>query len=238
MINFFRKKRKEMAEDNKSLKYARYAIGEIVLVVIGILIALSINNWNDHRKDRKYEKEILQLINQNLKSDSISLTKELITAREANKASEKLIEQVNSGIINDSLNFLMGKIITFERFKSTSSAFEVLKAKGIETISDNNLQLALISYYDENLFKVYQSLSDVELSFKTDWMPIIRHNFKDFKWRNYSIPVDSEKFFTNPSTITLFKIFKDNRLGTIKNIELALLKISEVNVLSKKAQNN
>ena len=42
MINFFRKKRKKMADDNKALKYTRYAIGEIVLVVIGILIALQI----------------------------------------------------------------------------------------------------------------------------------------------------------------------------------------------------
>ncbi len=42
MINFFRKTRKQLADDNKPLKYMRYAIGEIVLVVIGILIALSI----------------------------------------------------------------------------------------------------------------------------------------------------------------------------------------------------
>jgi hypothetical protein len=238
MINFFRKKRKKMADDNKVLKYTRYAIGEIILVVIGILIALSINNWNAENKNRKYEKEILQLINQNLISDSISLTKELIIAKQANEASEQLINQVNSGIINDSLNYLMGKIITFERFKSTSSAFEVLKSKGIEIISDNELQLALISYYDENLFKVYQSLSDVELSFKTNWMPIIRYDFKDFKWRGYSIPIDSQKFFTNPSTITLFKVFKDNRSGTIKNLELALAKITEVRALAKKAQND
>jgi len=52
MINFFRKIRKKMADDNKPMKYMRYAIGEIVLVVIGILIALSINNWNEIRKDK------------------------------------------------------------------------------------------------------------------------------------------------------------------------------------------
>ncbi len=51
MINFFRKIRKKLADDNKPLKYARYAIGEIVLVVIGILIALQINNWNDSSLD-------------------------------------------------------------------------------------------------------------------------------------------------------------------------------------------
>jgi hypothetical protein len=50
MINFFRKTRKELANDNKPMKYMRYAIGEILLVVIGILIALQINNWNEGRK--------------------------------------------------------------------------------------------------------------------------------------------------------------------------------------------
>ena len=52
MINFFRKIRKQFADDNKPLKYLRYAIGEIVLVVIGILIALQINTWNENRKER------------------------------------------------------------------------------------------------------------------------------------------------------------------------------------------
>jgi len=47
MIPFFRKIRKKLADDNKPMKYARYAIGEIVLVVMGILIALQINNWNE-----------------------------------------------------------------------------------------------------------------------------------------------------------------------------------------------
>jgi Family of unknown function (DUF6090) len=55
MINFLSKTRKQMADDNRPIKYMRYAIGEIVLVVIGILIALSINNWNTQRKEKNLE---------------------------------------------------------------------------------------------------------------------------------------------------------------------------------------
>ena len=50
MINFFRKIRKQLANENKFQKYFRYAFGEILLVVIGILIALQVNNWNENRK--------------------------------------------------------------------------------------------------------------------------------------------------------------------------------------------
>ena len=52
MIPFFRRIRKKMADDNRPLKYIRYAIGEIALVVIGILIALQINTWNEQKKTR------------------------------------------------------------------------------------------------------------------------------------------------------------------------------------------
>jgi hypothetical protein len=50
MINFFRKLRKKFADDNKPLKYMRYAIGEIVLVMIDILLALQVKNWNYQNK--------------------------------------------------------------------------------------------------------------------------------------------------------------------------------------------
>lgn len=62
MINFFRKIRQKMLTENKFIKYMIYAIGEIVLVVIGILIALQVNNWNQNRLNSKIEKQLLQAI--------------------------------------------------------------------------------------------------------------------------------------------------------------------------------
>ena len=69
MIQFFRKIRFNLMEKNKTGKYLKYAIGEIVLVVLGILIALQINNWNELNKERANEKIILNEIRDNLKFD-------------------------------------------------------------------------------------------------------------------------------------------------------------------------
>ena len=60
MIKFFRKIRLELMEQNKTAKYFKYAIGEIILVVIGILIALQINNWNNNKINRSESNELNQ----------------------------------------------------------------------------------------------------------------------------------------------------------------------------------
>ena len=70
MIKFFRKIRYNLMEQNKTGKYLKYAIGEIILVVIGILIALQINNWNENRKSLISEKATLTKFLRDLQSDS------------------------------------------------------------------------------------------------------------------------------------------------------------------------
>ena len=228
MIKFFRHIRKSLLMENKTSKYFKYAIGEIILVVIGILIALQIGDYNESRKRQDFSKEILKLIDQNLEQDSIALTKELNKAKTAIQLTDSLLHQVSKKNYSEKLNQWMGKIITFERFKSQSSAFEVLKAKGIDIISDNQLQLNLISYYDNLLFNVYEALNDVEDSFSNDWAPVIKSDFLDFKWMHYCKPINSKEFFEKPSTIILFKLFKDNRRSGLGNLETSLVKISEI----------
>ena len=69
MIKLFRRIRQNLLSEGKTGKYLKYAIGEIVLVVIGILIALSINNWNESRKQSASEKEFITSIKNDLKQD-------------------------------------------------------------------------------------------------------------------------------------------------------------------------
>ena len=71
MIKFFRKIRQKLLTENKFGRYLAYAIGEIILVVIGILIALSINNWNESRKNNKLITAYKKSLVENLEQDSI-----------------------------------------------------------------------------------------------------------------------------------------------------------------------
>ena len=66
MTPFFRRIRLKLANENKFLKYSRYAIGEIVLVVIGILIALQINNWNEEKKSESETKRLMVKVRKEL----------------------------------------------------------------------------------------------------------------------------------------------------------------------------
>jgi non-homologous end joining protein Ku len=73
--------------------------GEILLVVIGILIALQINNWNDHRKNEDFERSILELIDQNLAADKEILKEEISKTTQAIELTDLLLEHVAQNIL-------------------------------------------------------------------------------------------------------------------------------------------
>ena len=77
MIRFFSKIRYQLANENRVAKYLRYAVGEIMLVVIGILIAVQVNNWNEGRKERIQKNLLIQSIISDLKMDTLILNQTL-----------------------------------------------------------------------------------------------------------------------------------------------------------------
>jgi hypothetical protein len=78
MIKLFQKIRQNLIMENRTGKYFKYAIGEIVLVVIGILIALQINNWNENRKNATILKQYISNLKDDLKKDSIDINRRII----------------------------------------------------------------------------------------------------------------------------------------------------------------
>ena len=93
MIKFFRKIRFDLIEKNKTGKYLKYAIGEIVLVVIGILIAIQINNWNENRKQQSKIKSVYSVIKSDLKYDIKKFDKIIKNMSIADTIFKKVIEK-------------------------------------------------------------------------------------------------------------------------------------------------
>jgi len=121
MIKFFRHIRKNLMETGKTGKYFKYAIGEIILVVIGILIALSINNWNQDRLNQIEKKELLSKLNEEFKANK----KALIAYRnEENKAMNSSIELMKLiGASDAELSSTNLDSLLFESFPSNEIAF-------------------------------------------------------------------------------------------------------------------
>ena len=150
MLPFFRKIRYRLAKDNQFFKYSRYAIGEIVLVVIGILIALQINNWNTDRKNRKLEKETLS----NLKVDLI--IQEEIIQRHLNYEKHFLLKvdsalsMINSKIEIRKFETLLDSLSRRLTFVSNTVTFENMGLEGnISIISNSDLRKELRKYYQK-----------------------------------------------------------------------------------------
>ena len=95
MIKFFRHIRQNLIMKNQTGKYFKYAIGEIILVVIGILIALQINNWNETRKERAQEQELLAQLQSEFKSNLEQLDQKIKMRKDMISASLKLLHYVD-----------------------------------------------------------------------------------------------------------------------------------------------
>jgi hypothetical protein len=139
-------------EIGKTSKYFKYAIGEIVLVVIGILIALSINNWNEQRKTEVLEKSYNQSIKNDLKGDHKTIEYIVKETKLSIDAYELLMEQLKSfDTINDSrpLYTLLFNNRGFPDLKVSDNTIETLKNSGnIEIISSLPVRNVIQSYYD------------------------------------------------------------------------------------------
>jgi len=158
MIKFFRKIRQKMLTENKFSKYLIYAIGEIVLVVIGILIALSINNWNNNKAERRLENDILKEILVNLEADIQNIE---IKANENNrfaKHNQLVYEHLkNKTQLTDSLKYYYSYLWGFGNFQPIKVGYENLKSRGLSIIKNGTLRKEISELYE---YKYYYLVED------------------------------------------------------------------------------
>ena len=157
MIHFFRRIRRKLLNQERVGKYLLYAVGEILLVVIGILIALQVNNWNQERISRDKEKVYLKEIRASLEMDLADQNRVF----HFNQKKMELIFQIVSemgkeksktehmlylfGILNQEPE---GSLVNYEVFVPNRAAFDnMLSSENIGIIQDNQIRSRLSEYY-------------------------------------------------------------------------------------------
>ena len=155
MIKFFRKIRQNLLTQNKQAspagrfsKYLIYAIGEILLVVVGILIALSINNANDVKKQRKKELTLLTEMIKNLQIDRNDLDFNIKGSDERINANEIILKALQDRVpMNDSLKSYYANIVGNFQLSNNTGAWTNLQSVGLDLVSNDSLRNTISNLY-------------------------------------------------------------------------------------------
>jgi len=152
MLKFFRKIRFNLMETGKTGKYLKYAIGEIILVVIGILIALQINNWNEGRKAVKQEIKILSELKNDLKTNLNEITETFNTTTTRKNSTILILDYFeNRRPIDDSLKMAFENIIMDGLFNIANTSYKFIESQGINTLSNDSLRIRITEMYERHL---------------------------------------------------------------------------------------
>jgi len=160
MIPIFRRIRKQLADENKALKYMRYAFGEIILVVIGILIALSINNWNNTRKNRNREAFFVNQLDADLQTSKIELKEIMVFFSDNAIASGKVVHAFYKPSLQKDFNpmVFMSPLKNGRYIPVMGTAKSLVSSGNIDLLRSVELRNAIIVYIEN----VEALLMDVE----------------------------------------------------------------------------
>jgi hypothetical protein len=210
MIKFFRKIRQNLLMENKTGKYFKYAIGEIILVVIGILIALQINNWNEQRKDKVKEQILLKQLQEDYQSNLLQLEekmatreKMLISAVQLLNAFDEPIEMTRDSVIEDLATIRNDP--TFDPIQS-----DITSSENLRLIQNDNLK-RLLSNWSSDVVGVIEIEKIWTKLVYEQYMPIISE-LGVGRDLNNSFMNDSEHYWLLDKNTNSYKV----EIGTSK----------------------
>ena len=151
MLKFFRKIRQNLLSEQKLKKYLIYAIGEIVLVVIGILIALQVNNWNKGKQEKAYELKMLKELSTAIEKDINYTEKHILGYRtQVGENSVNYFKRLlkEESVNLDSLSYYFDWTTYGVSFQINEGPYQGLKSVGLDKISNDSLRNALQLFYD------------------------------------------------------------------------------------------
>lgn len=231
MIKFFRQIRYSLMETGKTSKYLKYAIGEIILVVIGILIALQINNWNTNEIKRSDERKILIELKKGLELDRDKIEAELASCKvalEKMKQLQILLKDKNYSY-NANLDSLFGQVYGIRKIFLNKAFYEDLKSSSLRIINNDDIRLQIIQLFELDYNELNDIFNVAEPSVNEVIRPYYLSNFRDIDFKDKATPNNFNKIWND----TYYHNIVDYRIiGVASNqimvYEKALPKINHI----------
>ena len=180
MIKFFRHIRKSLLTENKFSKYMLYAIGEIVLVVIGILIALQINTWNQNRLEVSEEKVILNNIHAEFLQNKETLKKTVLEINLSFNSGKKLFNLIGkerSEIEKHNLDSLIFSALEYASFRPTENTIsDLLQSGRLQLLKNTNLK-DLLYLWSRNIMGYENARNRVEIKVDEELVPYLSKHY-------------------------------------------------------------
>jgi hypothetical protein len=194
MANRVVKKLRKALDSDSIRRSLLNAVGEILLVVLGILIALQIDNWNEDRKAKKQEVIILSEIKSNLELDLDRLNRNLKNLEENLHAISVIQEHIKQNLpYHDSLARYFALIIRYGHFPPNTSGYELLKSKGLEIITNIELRRDISILY-ERYYVYIRTLEEERYRYNyTTVISQLQSKFRDNKIFVTATPLNYEK---------------------------------------------
>lgn len=216
--------------ENKTSKYLKYAVGEIVLVVVGIFIALQLNNWNTERNRGQQEIQLLLEMRQNLERDLEDCRANILFHQRMENSQGIVLSQLEKrSTFHDSLRYHYGNLFGATQLTANSSAYDNLKSIGFDLIRNDSLRRAITELYGER----YRFLltTEVEMDMRMqlqDMGPQIYHKLvMDTVWKS-AYPIDLEALMDDngfKGTLRMNYWMRSFMISQYEGIETRILKL-------------
>lgn len=192
MLRFFRKMRNALIPESRFGRYFFYALGEIVLVVIGILIALQINNWNEKRKEAIFERKVLNEILTSLDQNISYLDMGMEWNNQAINSCRIILNHFYNNIsYSDSLDHHFSTSLLWFYPSMNNNAYESLKSYGLHLIKNDTIREMLGSIYEWKYIEILNTRQDEY--FYSTISPILTDLFESYEFRGSMKPYNYDE---------------------------------------------
>lgn len=244
MIKFFRRVRKKLIDEGNLKSYLLYAIGEILLVMLGILLALQVNTWNENRKIRNTESEAIK----NLINEFKRNHKDLVRVYQAKKAAEQGLRKYLEILNNDTLSIsykanLDRPDIGGYTWNPTNPILNSLLSTGkLDNLENDSLKFILASWNDS----VEDYLEQQSIYNQIDLPNLFEYEKKKIPLKimhgSYTIETTTEKYVTNRNIpkarelIVQELVYHNQLSGCINRLYIQVMSAQEIIKISNQIQ--